>query len=47
MKDYNALIFTFKQSKNVQRITIFQNVKNYLPNDAVSMLEDLWLEEQL
>ena len=47
LKDHTAFIFMFKQSKNMQRITIVQNVKNYPPSEAVSMPKDLWLEEQL
>jgi len=44
LKDHSAFIFTFKQSKNMQCITIVQGVKNYPPNEAVSVPEDLWLE---
>jgi hypothetical protein len=45
--DHSTFIFMFKQSKNMQCITIVQNVNHYLPNDAVSMPKDLQLEEQL
>jgi hypothetical protein len=31
----------------MQHITIVQNVKNYLPSEAVSMPEDLQLEQLL
>jgi len=47
LKDHSAFIFTFKQSKNMQRITVVQNVKNYPPNEAVSTPKALRLEERL
>ena len=46
-EDHSAFIFRFKQCKNMRHITTVQNVKNYPPNEAVSMPEDVWLEEKL